>query len=254
MNPRNLVLVVFTICLGAAPVAANVIGIGLDFRKGIFVQEYWQDGKPFYALANLGKEAVHISVADWKTGAVMAGPWEVKAMSVSRVDASKVGGNALVSFRVANGALGLLMPPTAPAERMMGVLASYDGMNGSGGRHTELWCEQTKPAFKSAEMIELKIKVPGNSGVIKYSTKGEDSIIAQLPLQEAICETLPVKTVGNEIQILTSQPLKAEKLHTVTLRFRAPMVTTPTMVMVSGWRAISNGGGHGITRGIIVEP
>lgn len=234
---------------------AELIGVGLDFRKGIFVQEYWQDGKPYYAIANLGKEKTTISVADWKTGAVLAGPWDLMAQTVRHVDASTVRGDALVRFQLADGsALGLLMPPTPPPNPVKGSLATYDGMNGSGGRQVELWCEQAVPAFKTGEIIELALKLPTGAGVIKYTTKPENGNVVQLPLLEASCETLPVKNVGNEYQILASKPLKAEKLHTVTLRFRAPTVAAPTMVMLSGWRMLSNGGGHGITRGVVVMP
>jgi hypothetical protein len=253
-KPFGLALVMGLVC--AQPTSAEVIGIGLDFRKGLFVQEYWQDGKPHYALANLGAEGVRITVTDRKSGAVLAGPWEVKARSVAHVEAGKVAGNDLVQFTLANGSsLGLLTAPVPPAQQAKGVLTTSDGMNGSGGRHAEIWCEQARPTFKSEELIELKLVVPANAGIIKYSTKQEENrTIVHVPLVEADCATLPVEKVGAELHIRTNQPLKDEPRHTVTLRFKAPRVTAPTMVMVTGWRALNNAGGHGITRGIVVLP
>jgi len=243
--------------MGAASTStarAELIGVGLDFRTGVFVQEYWQNGKPYYALANLGKEGVQISVNDWKSGAALAGPWGVQSQSVTHVDASKLPANGLVRFQLANGkALGLLNVPMPPAASGKNV-ATFEGMNGSGGRHNELWCEQEKLAYSADEVIDLKLLVPGGAGIIKYSTKAEEGAILQLPLLEATCETLPITRMGDQVQILASKPLKKQALHTITLRFRAPMASTPTMVMVSGWRAISTGAGHGITRGIVVLP
>jgi hypothetical protein len=237
------------------PAEGSVIGVGLDWRKNVFVQEYWQDGVPHYVLANLGSTAIQITVHERTSGVQLAGPWEIKPRSVTFVDARPLQGKDLVAFKLADGTnLGLLGSPVPPATPIKDAIATYDGLNGSGGRHNIPWFEQTSLTFRSGEVFEVKLMMQSPGGVVKFSRKGGNEVaISQLPLVEAVCPSLAVKVSGDQIQIDANRPLQPQKIHPITLRFRAPEVKSPTLFMITGWRATSGGSGHGVTRGIVVK-
>lgn len=54
------------------------IPVGLPWQQ-VFIQEYWHDGKPHFAIANIGNTDVVVS-----TGAP-DGPWNVKAGTIVQV-------------------------------------------------------------------------------------------------------------------------------------------------------------------------
>lgn len=166
------------LCLLAGPAAANVIGIGLDWRKNVFVQEYWKDGTAHYLIANRGKAPVTITVNEWKAqgaGPKLAGPWEVKAGAVLDVEAPKIKGEQFVLWQLADGTdLGLLGPPRAPAEKPGEKVATYDGLNGSGGRRFDVYCEQAKAGFPSDGTFEVKLVLSSAAsarGVLTFRKK-----------------------------------------------------------------------------------
>ena len=232
---------------------ASQIAIGIDWRKNIFIQEIWKDGVPYYQIANLNKDAATITVTDRKEANLLAGPWVVRAQDTLTMDVRNLIDKGLMSFKLSDGSsLGLMPSPTKEAA-VKGTIVSYDGLNGSGGRQTTLWIEQATETFPAGADFTVTLKIPANSGVVKWSQKAEtNGTMSQLPLLEAKSETLPISNKGALIEIDTGKPTKQEAIHSVTLRFRTP--ATPTMVMISGFRFNANGGGHGITRGIVVTP
>ena len=239
---------------------AMSIGVGLQWRE-VFVQEYWLDGSPHYAIANFGKDDLKISMYPYRAaqGAkAVAGPWQVKAGGITHVDAPK-GLDGLVALKLADGKhLGLLGPPKGGATQPKGKYLSYDGLNGSGGRHLNLWCEQAALTFKSGGVIELKLTIPAGGGLIKYK-KDPGSSSSKLPIKkaairEAVSETARITSDDKLITIDTKNPTKQAKTHSIIVRFDAPKVTDATMVYADGWLQKSKGGGHGITRGVIVVP
>ena len=240
--------------------SAMSIGVGLQWRE-VFVQEYWVDGSPHYAIANFGKTDLKISMYPYRAahGAkAIAGPWEVKAGSVTQVEAPG-GLKGLVALKLADGKhLGLLGPPKGPATQPKGKYISYDGLNGSGGRHLNLWCEQDALTFKSGGVIELKLAIPAGAGLIKYK-KDPGNASSKLPIKkvairEAVSETARITSDDKLITIDTKNPVKQAKAHSIIVRFDAPKVTTATMAYADGWLQSSGRGGHGITRGVIVVP
>src|ERR1017187_8856035 len=85
------------------------IPVGLPWEK-IFIQEYWHDGKPHFAIANIGKADVAVS-----TGA--DGPWNVKAGAIVQVPTKPGKANELLMVSTAAGRLGRVQSPTAPLEQ-----------------------------------------------------------------------------------------------------------------------------------------
>ncbi|QDU95892.1 hypothetical protein [Lignipirellula cremea] len=230
--------------------SAEIIGIGLDWRKNIFVQEYWSEGKPYYAIANKTDSDQTIVCVAYRGQAKLAGPWKAPANSVVHVDASPLIGKDLVQFDLEGGSsLGLMAAPPAPGDIPQAPVVSFDGLNGSGGRHTDIWVEQNATTFTSGKPVELRMQIPGTQGELMVK-KGD------LPAIEVVCDTLkvtPGKNGGFTLDF--AKPTKAQDVHTVVLKFVAPTVKSPTMLTVDNWLwAQGKRGGHGITRGVVVEP
>ncbi len=268
---------------GAALTAASLlvgqaiacIGVGLDWRAGIFVQEYWQGGKPRYLIANLAREAAKVSVHPWqmpnmreggmlrelaaaapKAAEPLAGPWELPAGGVADVDASPLLGKNLVEFRAGDKRLGLLEAPKPLAAEPSGKIATSCGINGSGGRQARMWCEQATLHALAGADLEVRLITAAGEGTIKFSRKpkpGADLRPAELGLGKAACDTLTITSTDDAVVIDTGKALKEQPWHTVSLRFKAPAVSAPTLVMFSGW-VQHGGGGYGLTRGFVVEP
>lgn len=256
--------------------SASQIAVGLDWRQNVFVQEIWQQGKARYAIFNSRPQALKLAVNDVQfenvpgtesfravEGKELAS-WEVESRKVVFVDAPKApagGGLRFLRFRIVDGPrLGVLTFPVAPADLPKGKIVSCDGINGSGGRRQNVCYEQDSLSFKSGGIIEVKLKLPAGGKTVTFKKqKGIDNP-AEALISAAECATLPIQSGKEEIVIDTSKPLKAAEVHTVTLRFRAPRVNAPTMVVVDGWVSIpptvpgTTGGGYHVVRGVIVQP
>jgi hypothetical protein len=164
----------------------------------------------------------------------------------------------LVTVLLGSKFLGLISTPVGGKEQPKGKFVGHDGLNGSGGRHLDLWTEQDALTFKSGGVIELTLKLPANAGILKY-TKGIGErnpalAISKATVKEAVSETALVTADDKFIIIDTKKPAKQAPVHTVTVRFDTPKVTQPTMVFVDGWLAKSEGSGHVITRGVVIVP
>ncbi len=231
--------------------AGQLTGIGLGWNHGVYVQEYWRSGKPYYAIANHGNAAVMITVYEERTGKKLAGPWEVDSKKVIHSDAARLQEKGLLDFRLQSGiALGLLDAPRVPGTLCpeSGRIVTTEGLNGSGGRHDELYYEQTSLTFKpeSIATIELVVR-PGIGEIVYFRDKLTDLDVK--------CETLPVESTKEKITVDTNHPVKNLMCHRIRLRYKTPKATQPTMMVLDGWRWIIVGKkGHGLTRGILIEP
>jgi hypothetical protein len=263
--------------LALSPLAsASQIAVGLDWRANVFVQEFWQDGKARYAIYNSRPDAIKLTVNDVQfvtlpgtesfravEGKDLAS-WEVKSKGVVFVDAPMTpGGDGLhfLRFRLADGTrLGVLTYPAAAKDVPKGKIVSFDGMNGSGGRQRQVSYEQDSLTFKSDGIIEVRLRLPASGETVTFKkAKGTDNPVEAI-IREAECATLPIQAGKEEITIDTSKPLKPAAEHQVTLRFKAPQVDTPTMVVIDGWVSLpptipgTRGGGYHVIRGVIVQP
>jgi hypothetical protein len=275
-NVRATLLISALVLALPALASAGQIAVGLDWRHHVFVQEFWQEGKVRYAVYNGRPGAVKLAVnavqfvnrAGTESFQAVEGPdlaaWEVKGKEVLVVDAPAApgaGGLWFFRFRIADGPrLGLLTVPAAPADRAGGKVVSCDGLNGSGGRRPNTCFEQDALTFKSGGVIEVRLKLPAGGDTVTFKKgKGADGP-AEALITEAACATLPIQAGEKEVVIDTARPLKAAAAHVVTLRFRAPAVEAPTLVVIDGWVSIppavpgATAGGYHLIRGVIVRP
>jgi hypothetical protein len=228
---------------------AMSIGVGLDWRKNVFVQEYWKDGKVSYAIANKTDTNHTIVVSTYRDHRTVAGPWTVNAHSLIHVAASALIGQDLLQFDLeGGGSLGLMESPVKPAELAQKMIISSYGLNASGGRHNGVWVEQDALAFPSEQVVEMRLRIPGNKGQLMIN-KGD---LARL---EVTCKTLNVSQADDRITIDIAHPLVVRDAHSIVLKFKAPKVARPTLVKVDTWLwERDKKGGHGLTRGVVIEP
>lgn len=251
--------------LAAAITAAAVLSVALrraealvaapniDWSKNVFIQEFYRGETPCFAIGNLTKKDATVSVTD-RAGNLLAGPVLVKAGASLALDASTLANKGILTFKNGDVRLGTLPSPPA-AEKGAKGLTSRFGLNGSGGRQNDVWIEQPAEAVKADTDFEVTLVVPKNAGTIRFSKKGEmNNAISQLPILDAKSETLPIEAKGDTLVIDANKATKDAASHTVTLRFHAPAVGVAPMAMISGWRMMPSGGGHGITRGILIAP
>jgi len=237
----------------AIPAAADVIGVGLDWREKVYVQEFWKEGKAHYAIFNDSPAAISLSVLPRKGGALLAGPWKLEPKTFLEVDATPLVGQDLIEFKLDGGkSLGLLAAPTAaPATGKEKKPVANVGLNGSGGRQANLWTEQDTISFAAGEKVELRLSLPAGAGVLMFDA-------AKLPGLELTSETLDIQRDKDKIKIDLSKPKTPQDRHALVLRFPAAGSTDekpqPSLVVVDGWLATPGGGGHGVTRGVIVVP
>jgi hypothetical protein len=251
---------------------ASQIAVGLDWRQNVFVQEFWQDGKARYAIYNLRPEAITLTLNDVQfvnvagtegfravEGKELA-RWEIKGKGLRVVDAPKVavdGGLRFLRFRMAvRASLGVLSPPAAPAPLPKGKIVSFDGMNGSGGRHQKVCYEQDSLTFKSEGIIEVKLKLPAEGETVTFKKTKSLDVPVEALISEARCDTLAIQNTKEKITIDASKPLKVLPVHTVTLRFKAPRTDVPMMAVIDGWLATEPGGraGYHVIRAVVVQP
>jgi hypothetical protein len=245
---------------------ASQILIGLDWRQNVFIQEYWQDGKPRYAIYNNRAENLKITVSDLRfvtppgterfqavEGKELAS-WEFKGKGVLFVDAPMVPAGHYLRFRIAGGAqLGTLSSPTSPTNLPKGKIVSNDGINGSGSRRQNVVYQQDALTFKSDGVIEVQLRLSAGGETITFKkTKGTETPVEAL-ISEARCETLSIKDTNEAITIDVSKPLKEAAVHTVTLKFKAPKVDTSSMAVIDGWVTVGGGGYH-LIRGVVLQP
>ena len=223
-------------------------------RKQIFVQEIYKEGVPHYVIANLGHDEATLTLFEGRTDTVLAGPWKIAGKSVEVKEIKNLIDKQLVTFKLPDGtALGMLIAPSEEKPDKKAIV-SYYGLNGSGGKQVSQWIEQKTETVKGGEVLEVTLKLPAKVGTIRFGADAENENIRSISPFEVVSTSLPVATKDKSFDIDTQKPLKAEALHTVTLRFRVPNVETPTMFMINGQQKLPKGGGMGITRGIAVQP
>ena len=265
--------------------SASLIPLGLDANKNVFVQEYWENGAPYYLVFNLNKASVEFSVhaAKGNGGAALTRPVRVPPLSVGKVDISAVVGQPWLDVFVNGASIGLFDTVLPPPAQARGTVSSM-GLNDIGGRSAMVWVEHSGPS-KADRPLELRLHIvpiePTKSKEklvvtqIHFKRQADPSRFPETPIQEILCDSLPVKDLGGELVIDVDHPLKPAAEYVATLRFKRPAASRLWAVIVGG--AIleregpvihgslghmtfgpeigrTPGGRFGIVRGIPLEP
>ena len=252
-------IVAFLVLLIPSGASASIL-----YSKGIFVQEYWQDGKLFYAVGNANDDDLTINVLD-DEGDILAGPWKIAARSTGTFALDTPRETKWVHFRRKNGSvIGALRAPQPlkfekPA--MTGMVRSVNGLNGSGGRREDVCVEQSATTYKPGSVIDITVILPSDNSVITFTRKAPSHPypwprkIQRLEIIDAKSETLPIFSDDEKIETDVGSAIREQPHHKLNLRFRVPKVDSPQMLNIEGWRRFAPGiSGHTIARGILVDP
>jgi len=239
-----------------------LIAVGLPWDTGVFVQEYWSQGMPHYAIANVSNEAAEVGVAEWngRVGRRLMGPWTVAPHSVQcwAIQELVTGySGPLIAVSLNNNPVyGLLKAPQPPAgpltwEKEEGIL-TVDGLNGTGDRHANLWCWQQQLVFDPGQAMSLTLQVPENTGTLVFE---ETSLSGHLPRGAVIGATSKTLSVDVRDKSFTigAQESAGTARHAVALAVKIPEVEVETMVGILGRVACRSGAGFSLARGLIVR-
>ena len=265
MRNRLILPVLGLVALSASVAVANMIGLGLNWKSGIFVQEYWLAGTPHYLIANTTAQNVTISAGAAHLRAedehLNAGPAplvvDVPAKDVVDVDASALRSLSLVDIRAGDQDLGLLTPPKWVGHQPVKdpVIRTIYGLNGSGGSSTDTYMEQARTSCAPGETVTIILKLA--AAFQKVTTRPANANLG-LPCAELKSVVGPTVVVTHNADgTYTIEPPKnvdrAVAVHTVTLTYTMPGVKMPTLALID-LSLQYDGGGRGITRGIYVRP
>jgi hypothetical protein len=249
-------LVLVPCVLALVPLAhGDQVPLGLPWEQ-IFIQEYWHNGKPHFAIANIGKADAAVSTT------APDGPWNVKAGDIVQVPTKLGKENELLTVSTATRRLGRVQCPAAPSEQAKKPYVVKYGLNGSGGQFGSYYMQQDW-IFPSEGAIEIDLVIPAKRGMVTFwKTAQHDYPLTQIFVTEAKCDTLKVADDGTSFVLDATQALKEAKNHVVHLKLKAPKVAAPTLVLMDGWMDLANeagkivpfSNGHVLARGVIVAP
>ncbi len=241
----------------------GVIAVGLPFDSGIFIQEYWTQGIPHYAIANASTEAATISIVEWnrEPGRQLLGHWTVLPGTVQHYDIQNVvdgyaGSLVCVSLNE-TPVYGLLKSPQPPSEpfdwdKADGILTTY-GLNGIGDRHSNLQCLQEEMAFDSGQICALTLKIQRDAGIITFKSAKISQRLPQAMVESVTSVTLSVEQEGDSY-IIGRKQTPGFHLNEVRLSVRLPLVEAETMAALWGHVSGPSGAGYAFGRGLIVRP
>ncbi len=251
MRCALLLVVVFGGPPAANPARGDVIGVGLNWRAEVFVQEVWEGGEPFYLLFSRREKPVKLTVHSYRGGEKLAGPWSLPPKRLVRVKAAGLIGKDLISLRLDDGVnLGLLESPVKGAWGKDDAkrLVSHYGLNGSGGRQKDIWVTHPALSVEPGTTFSIDVSIPSKSGAYLWSKQKNE-------IASVTCPSLDVLEFPDRFEVDTGKGKGAVSRHVVTIKLRAPKEKSPALIILGGWRwTVPKKSGHGLTRGIVVVP
>jgi hypothetical protein len=239
--------------------ASNVtVGVGIDPKKGVFIQEYWRGENPFYAIANLRKVPVKIKISEWvnkQVGKHLIGPVEVDANAVVRARAASIGAEReLVAVSLDDGTLlGLLRGPGKPLVVEDDRIRTIDGLNGLGGKRRDVICVQDELAYAPGQEFKLYLTIPDRIGKAQLSKTHTFTSYSPSTLIDVTSDSVPVTQDDRGYAIDATSATRAKESHVIALRVKAPQKAPPAMLTINGRITTPQGAGFSFTRGIPLE-
>lgn len=241
----------------------DLIAVGLPHDSAIFIQEYWADDTPFYAIANVSIDVATVSLAEWSgvVGRHLIGAWAIPPKTVRHYDVRSLltdySGSLLAVSLNENPIHGLLKSPKAPDQAAdvdkPGVILTTYGLNGIGDRYAHLSCTQERLVYDAGRVVALALKIPENIGIISFKPDADVDSLPKAVVVGATSNTLSVRTHGDSYSIGDSE-LKRGAFHDIMLDVELPRVETELMVALWGHVACPSGAGFYFARGLIVAP
>jgi hypothetical protein len=237
----------------------KIVAVGLQSNYGIFIQEYWRDTKPYYAIANTTNNPVRVAIAEWIDGNVgnLLISWEIAPFSVQSHEIQDSILNykgSLLAISLDETALsGLLRKPEMPViENWLPEILTIEGLNGVGERYTNIECWQPQLVFNAGENISLTLRLTQNFGIITLNENFAQDYLPRLNVFEATSQTLDIKKINQTITI-SSETAAQTGIHEASLLLKAPVITNRTMASFAGRVNVPNGGSFSFARGVIID-
>lgn len=236
------------------------IGIGL-FYPGVYVQEFWRDSTPYFAVSNTTDSTVSLYVREAKTSRRGRGPtrlqidrgpivekWEIPSGQTRIFDVSELSSMELVEVRQNQRYGGLLNPPREPPLAAKGKLVTYGSLNLGGGiGQVPVWSEQDSLVYRSRNGIELYCVVRQDRGRVVFGSKvelwriinnrkegfppvdknadgtpREEIDLPWLVIRNVRCTSLRVERENDLYTVYMSDPIIKKDYHVITLRYDFP--------------------------------
>ena len=276
----KLSVLALAVLVSAAAQTVASLATGVRGSEGLYIQEYWQDDVPKFAVHNARDDTLVVTVRRVTMGArrhvpqgavVMITPptrevtdtlaiWWLEPKGVTLLPAVGIPDepvrHAQLAGLYADGVgVGIWadagIHPPGPKSRIV----TYASLNVPGRRSLEAWVEQDRLWFESGEQFDLDFMLAGGSGVFELRHGGTWQSIPRVVVVGARCATLQVTELENTIEIDALNVSENGKLHRVSVSCVAPQVERPTMVCVGGILHVHPGRvTEALDRGILVRP
>ena len=243
--------------------SGQLIAVGLPWDAGLFIQEYWFQEIPHYAIANVSNKTVEVGLAEW-TGVVgepLTDPWRLEPNTVlcRELDslATSYSGALIAVSLNQNPIQGLLKAPQPLAcskrWKKSNRFITLDGLNGTGDRNANLCFIQEKLVLDSGKTYSLMLQIPANIGTISFKQTGIPGGLPQASIIRAESNSLSVEE-RDSIIFIGEQEISAANYHEVILTVNLPEVEAETMTVVLGRLDSPSGAGFSFARGLITKP
>jgi hypothetical protein len=252
-------------------------------NSGVFVQEYWKSGEPYYAVANWSDSPIRLGVQEYshrddgmhfydtKYGPI-AHEWNIETRAIEFLKVTDIDTMMFVHVLCNDKPLGILLPmrseksqPDSTVQVITQSCTNYWG----GGPSPSLYFEQPSIIFNSSERIRVTLVIRDHSGEVAFGPYAELSEFVNpgssakpyeydLPVPlilptRAASSTLEIKK-SRQLHIFNSNSGSGEEFHRVTLEFDLPAVPATTPGIISGFWRERPGIGRWVTRMVVIQP
>jgi hypothetical protein len=240
----------------------TLIAVGLPWDGTVFIQEYWSQGIPHYAIANVSTVPAEVAVAEWHgvVGRRLMGPWTVAPNTVHCCEIEDLvtgySGSLIAVSLNTNPIYGLLRAPqplSGPIDRdkLEGVL-TIEGLNGTGDRNANIRCWQPQLVFDPGQTISLKLQIPENIGTLFFEETRPPGRPSQATVTRVTSNTLSVEARDGSF-VVGVQQTPGPAVHEIALTVKIPEVEVETIAAFFGRVASHSGAGFYFGRGLIVR-
>ena len=241
----------------------SLIAVGLPWDTGVFIQEYWSRGIPWYAVANTSRKTVEIVVREWKgrAGPSLMDAWTVAPGSVQfhevqRLMSRDAGSLIAISLDM-NPVSGLLKAPRLPAFPLEWAnqddILTVDGLNGLGDRDASLFCRQERLVFRSFQAASLDLRIPGDLDTLLLGEAPPSVSLPRTIIKSAVSKTLFGRAGADHIA-MEALGHSTVAVHEITLTIEIPETQVETMGVLMGRVRFRNGAGFSFARGFTIHP
>ena len=231
--------------------------LGILPHRGVYIQEYWSNGTPWYWIANQRDEPALLTAEvfpDTASASMSSYEWSLAPGEIAIDEAPQpLGGHRLRlsldgeffgNVRTANNRFG-------SSEHDIATFVNLDSPNIG---DTDVWCEQDSLWFAAGHDCELVLAIRRGAGVLLLNTPSMEHILPEVLVERGTCATLTVTKLGHLVAIDASRADAPNEVHRVRLGFKAPPAQKESVYSLSGSLVRPNRPNGHVWRGVLVRP